>query len=631
MGAPLSTDADVRKRGRIDARAPGDVPSVVMRFRRLLAASSLASIVTIVTIGRERDARADTQKFALAMMHFNVQYVAGGMIGFWPKPDPRLDKNAEEIEDQIIRESFEPVLDLFLAHPTWATDVEMQGYMLDVIAERHPGVLEKLRTLTKAGRIDVASFHYSDQFFIAHAREDWSRSADLTRATFAKHDVPLGPSVFCQEGQAGMGMAAAMKEKGYQTLVWPKNLFSYQHEGLAPAPLYRFGDVTMITSNGLTWSDAASGNGLEVTWTFVDDGELLATGGLNPYFPDVFVTKPAAVAKYEAELADLEGKGYRIATVHTYVEAAKAVAPLADPPPLLDGTWQPGSTDGSSKWLGGSGRSIDERDDDVRTLATIAHRELVAAEAAASASGLDAKDDLDAAFRLLALGEVSDATGINPFRGEVEYGLAHLAEAARIARDVIVRAKAKSGAASVTIDAAAGTMIAGGTGPPEPTPLDPPPMDLVIESRDRTSTVKWATIDAGHRVVTITFGPGSEEALLSVRFPFASASAEIVYTPALTDTTVHFARDLFTFDHFHLALSDGLVGLGPETYVVQDQAFVHAAARIEKASGDLVFRDATGDASEPRTWVFHVLTGKGGDGPATSFARLLNVQPTVRR
>ncbi len=596
-----------------------------MRLRHALLIPSL-SLAAVLSMP-EPEARADTQKFALAMMHFNVQYVAGGMIGFWPTPDPRLDKTAEEIEDQIIVQSFEPVLDLFLAHPTWATDIEMQGYMLDVIAERHPGVLVKLQTLTKAGRIDVASFHYSDQFFIAHPREDWSRSADLTRKTFEKHGVRLGPTVFCQEGQAGVGMAAAMKEKGYETLVWPKNLFSYQHDGLAPQPIYRFGDVTMLTSNGLTWSDATTGNALELTWTFVDDGELLATGGLDPYFPDVFLKKPAAIAKYEAELADLESKGFRISTVHGYIEAAKAVAPLAEPPPLLDGTWQPSTTDGAAKWLGGSGRSVDERDDDVRSLATIAHRELVAAVAAAKVAGLDATADLDAAFRLLALGEVSDATGINPFRGEVEYGLAHLSEALRIARDIITRAKTSSGKSSVLIDTSAGTMTSAAIAPSGPPPVSDAPLTLAIESHDRPSKTQWTKVADGHWVVNVVFGPGTEEALLSVTFP--GVMGELSFTRALTDVPAHLPREAFTFDHFHLALPDGFVGLGGGRFVVEDQAFVHMAARVERTSGNVTFRDATGDTSEPRTWVFHLL--EGTDVTASDFARVLNVMPTVFR
>ena len=63
---------------------------------------------------------------------------------------------------------------------------------------------------TSTYQVEVVSFHYSDQLFLANAVEDWSRSADLTRATFAKWGVPLGKAVFCQEGQAGMGMAAAI-------------------------------------------------------------------------------------------------------------------------------------------------------------------------------------------------------------------------------------------------------------------------------------------------------------------------------------------------------------------------------------------------------------------------------------
>jgi hypothetical protein len=41
----------------------------------------------------------------------------------------------------------------------------------------------------------------------------------------------------------------------------------------------------MLTSNGLSYTQA--GETLDLTWTFVDDGELLATGGINPYIWDV--------------------------------------------------------------------------------------------------------------------------------------------------------------------------------------------------------------------------------------------------------------------------------------------------------------------------------------------------------
>ncbi len=607
-----------------------------MPRRPLAALAGLASLALLTTSER---ADAADQKFALAVLHFNVQYVAGGMVGFWPNPDPVLDQPQEANEDQIVVESFEPVLDLLLAHPTWATNVEMQGYMLDVIGERHPTVLAKLQQLTANRRLEVMSFHYSDQLFMAHGREDWARSADLTRATFAKWKVPLGGAIFCQEGQAGPGMAAAMKDKGYATLVWPKNLWSYQlGEPTTPLPLYAFGagrESTMVVSRDVAWKSASGADSIATSWWFVDDGELMATGGIDPYFPDLFKKKPAAIAKVEKQLSDLEAEGFAISTVSAYVDAVRAVAPPTDAPPLLDGTWQPNSTDGVHKWLGGGGiHRDDERDGDVRTLATIAHRELVAARAIAETAGLDATAQLDAAWRLLALGEVSDASGINPFRGEVEYGLAHLAEATRIARDVIRDAQAKLGGASaggVAIDAATGEITGAPAKLPAPTPIDPP-LALVIDASDRPLRSQWARVSANDVRVTLEFGPGTSP-VISVTFPGAVLAKDgledLVYTPGLAEAPVHLPRDGFVFEHFYLALSDGLVGLGAGRFVVEDQGYVHAAARVTKASNDVEFLDETVPLAESVTWTFHLVTG--ADADARGVASALNVSPKVFR
>src|SRR4029079_14530170 len=59
--------------------------------------------------------------------------------------------------------------------------------------------------------------------------------------------------------------------------------------------------------------------------------------------------------------------------------------------------------------------------------------------------------------------EVSDGSGINPIRGEIEYCLTHVSEALRIARDVIARAKTALGATSVLVDAATGDVTLGGS------------------------------------------------------------------------------------------------------------------------------------------------------------------------
>lgn len=97
--------------------------------------------------------------YVVALLHFNLQYVAGGMEGTfadWPCDE-------QSIEDQIIIESFEPILDLMLEHPDWSIDLELQGYMVEVMADRHPPVLDKLHTLAHGGQVELVSWHYSAQ------------------------------------------------------------------------------------------------------------------------------------------------------------------------------------------------------------------------------------------------------------------------------------------------------------------------------------------------------------------------------------------------------------------------------------------------------------------------------------
>ena len=69
-------------------------------------------------------------KFALSMFHFNVQYVAGGLDDDEYGPfcaDLCEGWDNERVEDWIIRETFLPVLDFYLAHPQWKVTFEMQA------------------------------------------------------------------------------------------------------------------------------------------------------------------------------------------------------------------------------------------------------------------------------------------------------------------------------------------------------------------------------------------------------------------------------------------------------------------------------------------------------------------------
>lgn len=585
-------------------------------------------------------AHAETpRKFALGVFHFNIQYVVGGLIGFLPTDEPLAawELSEQAIEDQIVRESFEPVLDLFLAHPTWGTDIELQGLFLEILEARHPDVLDKLRRLAVSGQVEVVSFHYSDQLFLAFPSEEWRRSQALTRAIFERTGVPLGTSVFCQEGQAGVGMARAMSERGYSTMIWPTNLWKYQHGDGPVAPHHRFGgrDDVRLVVGGRDLSYRGDGGPVDVTWTFLDDGELLATNGIDPYFPPIFVLDPAAVAAYERELAALESQGYAITTVARYASALDGLGvPIAEPPPLLDGTWQPQSTDGIKRWLGGVGLwAGSERDNEVRTLQAMAHRELVAAETVASTAGLSAEGSaaraaLDGAWRLLALAQVSDSSGINPYRGEIEFGIAHATEALRVARTVIRDAERQLGRKSAAIDVAAGTVSAA---PVVPTPVTiPAALASVVKAPGRSVSETWTREPSGASRVTFELGPVTTGDDRSVAIRFPGAAGPLVYSPGLAeDSVASLSREAFEFDHFQLALANGLVGLGADRFLIKDQAFVHVAATVRRDSPDVVLGDDTAPADRPVRWSFVLVEGSAE--AARAEAERLNVNPTLVR
>lgn len=607
----------------------------VPRPSLLLALLCLGALASAPPRARAQD------RFAVALFHFNIQYAAGGLTAFPLATPPEPDGAA--VEDAIVVQSFAPILDLYHRHPTWGVDLELQGYFLDVLAARHPAVLDLLREMAASGQIDVVSFHYSDQLFLAYPQIDWERSNDLTRDAFERHGVRLSQTVFCQEGQSGMAMARRMAERGYSVMVWPKNLWREQHGEWDAAPLYRFGDITLVVGAKPVTAVDRDGTELRLSWTFLDDGELAATGGQNPYFTELFVERPEEVAAYERRLTELEADGYRIATVGQYVEAVRDRVPLAELPPLLDGTWQPGSTRAVLKWMGG--RSIwsldrpDDRDNHVRTLGYQAHRELVAAETAATATRLSARDRLDAAWRLLSLGQVTDATGINPYRGEVEYGVAHLAESLRLARSVIDDARAALGGAPLVVDVRAGTATPGELPAAQGAPAAPL-LEVVAEATDETRapTVRWERVSEWDHRVVVHFGPAASGRRNEVQVTFrGEPTDELVTTLALDDGArpTTFRRSDFSFDlgggdeDFYLALPLGLVSLGPRRFLVKDTGHVHLAARVFRNSGDVVFRDETLWAEESATWVFHVFDGSAEE--AAAFARRLNSEPRLSR
>ncbi len=588
-------------------------------------------------------------KFALALFHYNLQYVAGGLEYVDDEGvthsvySPMTDGwHNDALEDWIIRETFEPVVDFYLAHPDWQVNLEMQSLMLEVIAERFPDLLEKLRVVTWRGQVELVSFHHSDQLFLAYPREDMRRSIVETKAIFERLCLPLSPAVFNQEGQAGEGRQQMLVDEGYETGVFPKNLWIYQHGDGLRWPWYTSKGGTLIVGPGEV--DPASG--VEVTWTFLDDGELLApTDGLDPYFAAVAVHDPARMEAYGAELQALVDQGYRISHVTDYVrhlEARGLSKPAA--PPLLDGTWQPPSTESVLRWMGGRGVvwPDDERDNEVRTGNYRARTELLFAQTlrdhAAGEGVLSGEVDarLHQAWRDLWKAQVSDASGINPWKGEIYFGLKHNRLVEEAAAEVITTLKEALATPWVAIDTATGQITPLADRPaPEPPEAAAAQLPLAFGADAREVGERWYRawtdtecyeIHLDFSAVTRPPAAGEQPRLLTLAVP--RTEERIRYSPALIeDEVVDYGFDEFAWNRgdFYLPLANGLIGLGDDLWLIKDTRAMHLAARLAPDDDFVRFRDETVQPDESYFW--RLLLCRGSAAEALAEATKLNIWP----
>ena len=591
-------------------------------------------------------AQAQAEKFSLTMFHFNVQYVAGGLTGY-PSGDgdnPDYDLDDEAVQDMIIVQSFEPILDLFSAHPDWKVTLEMQAYMVEIMEQRHPGILEKLKVLADAGQAEVVSFHWSDQLFLAYPARDMQVSHDIMEPIWERVGIQPSRVVFCQEGQFGVGMIPLGLPRGRSIYVLPKNLFRYQHQAEyeTAAPLYNHGGADIVIG-----SRSFATPEVEVSWSFFDDGELLATGGHAPYFPTAFVVDMAAIAEYEQRLEDQVAAGFRIAAIADYVTWAKAEGLESRPlPPMLDGTWQPPSTDSMHRWMGASGLLDQvyggERDNAVLTGNVAARHRIAAAEnlvAFAQGQGLaeagQYDQTLEGCWRDVLLAQVSDASGINPFVREVEYGLEHAAAAATCANQVIAELGPKLGGPFIGIDTGSGLVMV----------ADDQPVELAqasealflegagfsVEAAGRELSMVWEKmgLEEGITRLTVTVSdPDAGQRELEVAFPLTLNGFRL--TPGLTDAD----SELHSFEAFDLLegritlpVANGLIGLDDDLWLIKQTDRVHIGATFAPDSGRVRFVDQTLDPAAGDEWVFWFV--RGTEEQALALAKRLNLTPVV--
>jgi len=562
--------------------------------------------------------------YCLSLYHFNIQYVPGGLKGYFKTifnvDLPEMELTHEEIEERIIKESFEPLLDIYLHHPSWGADIELQGYMIEVMRERFPEVLSKLKTLVERDQIELISIHYSDQLFLAYPVEDMEWSLKMNDEIIKVSGLKLSPVIFAQEGQTGEGLFKFLKNYGYKILVVPVGLFEFLHGITDVKPLYSIDDGYAVIGGKDVEGD------IKVTWTFFDDGELAVTGGVNPYFGTEFKKNEDAINKIVSELKSLEDAGCKISKISTFVEEITSIYSPERLPPLIDGTWHPERSLNMFRWMGGEGEfasKVDEKDNEVLTKNYKTSLLIRAAEILIDEKGrVDLSSKLEGAKKELLLAEVSDSTGWNPWTNEINYSL----EKAEVAQKLVLEVIEEIGEPFyISLKERRSLNSYGGLKTKE----GKFPIPYTVWSEGYTYKIKekkYEGVDAWK--VEIYFFPDerAKRDFRSIKITFPLFEKIIEYSPALSREVVSYNGEEFSFKRIGLSLYNGLAGIGNGYYIIKDIHTVHLAGIIDFENQTLEFIDETEDEVESFAFVLY----RGNREGALRFAEEINNYPVLK-
>jgi len=521
--------------------------------------------------------------YVLNMYHFNLQYVAGSEKAMW----------------EGLQKGLEPLLDVYLAHPDWKADFEMQAEFITYMAEKDPAALEKLRKLAKNGQAEMVSFHYADQLILGFPALDQERSLKITKEIFEQYEIPLSGVIFTQEAQFGEGVCALGKKSGYRIAVMTAGPYNWFQDDPGLPYFTCRGIVVLKAENPDVPPEQTridDFEGVRVKWYFLGDGELVVTGGISPYFSGLFKPRAGRIKKLEADFQKLQGEGYQIATISEYVSALERHKIQPRPlKPILDAPWRPEDDQGVFTWMG---KYVLPKEDDyaIRTQNWQARSWLLAAEKAGidwSSLGLVWKNQLDA--------EVTDSTGWFPFAVELKYS----PDKSRMVIEEVKKLCPSCKPGEMKLDL-------------EPIAEKDFPVAAKVVGAQKSET-KFYQVKGrdGLFAVEAEFIAGKDSKLA---FPFTGKA--IVYSPAmLEDELVRIPLDQIKHPLHYVGLPNGLIGLDEKVWLIRENQAGMVGCGIDPDNQEIHFRVKGARGKEI---FFRVFIFQGLEKDALNFANQLN-------
>lgn len=552
------------------------------------------------------------EKYAIGLFHFNFQYVAGDY----------------KIERRIIEQSLLPVLQFFDAHRAYRSDIEMQGYAIEVLAKEHPDIFALLKKLVRRGQVELVIAHYSDQLFIGYPALDLQRSIALSDSLLVRYGIQRSTVFFGQEFQWSPALASALKGK-YDVVVTSSDPNSWYQGGSSPLVNVVYGQDTI---KGLIGGGAKDLPGLSWRIAFLDDGEEFNTKDYNSDFYPVPAQEQENMDKYKKLLAE----GYRFVTVSELVRRMRQDTAYKVPlyPFVPEGTWHM-KVCGPFMWMGRQ-RSGVETDGITRAVSYKLRGEVMLTEALvayAERQGKDVtalKEWLKEAWEHLLLSEVSDSSGWDPWLVEVQYTDVEADAARKLIAQIIaqLRKLLSIPGGGWTVDTKTGMVVAGGgvaagsgvaMAGGEPAAL---PVDCAVRAEKFTTCVRRLN-DSLYQLDIECVRPADG----AVEISFGTAAEGLRYSPSCGEDRSVVIPTSYPHDPA-FALANGFIYLNNGYSLVKDCSVEHLAATWRVAERRLVFREELREGNNTMRMRFFII--KGAAERALRFSNTLNTWPVYR-
>ncbi|NBU69605.1 MAG: hypothetical protein EBS49_08380 [Verrucomicrobia bacterium] len=122
--------------------------------------------------------------------------------------------NFPAVVDQIVRETYRPVLEVIRRHPGVSVNLHVSGVLLEMLAERHADLVTQLRDLAATGRLEMMTGGFYEPVLVEWSEED--RDGQLAMmAAWLKSRLGAEPSgAWLAEGVWGPSLCGSFGRAG---------------------------------------------------------------------------------------------------------------------------------------------------------------------------------------------------------------------------------------------------------------------------------------------------------------------------------------------------------------------------------------------------------------------------------